>query len=71
VFQTTESKRRQRISNCLPRRKKVDAQALFAELGPIIEGLKREGQKNMATFSPVTVLDLAHKLERIAAELSE
>ena len=51
--------------------KKIDLETLRVEVSPIIKQLKIEGQKNMATFSPLTVLDMAHKLEVLLDKLAK
>ena len=51
-------------------RRKIDLVVLMQELGPIIEGLKTEGQKNMARMSPGTVARLTCQLERLLAKLT-
>jgi hypothetical protein len=49
---------------------KIDLVALQKELGPLIERLKAEGRKNMATMSPPTVAHLAFELERLLVKLA-
>lgn len=49
----------------------IDLVVLKKELGPIIEGLKAEGRKNMATMSPGTVAHLTVQLERILDKLAD
>jgi hypothetical protein len=51
-------------------KQKIDLVALQKELGPLIERLKAEGRKNMATMSPPTVAHLAFELERLLVKLA-
>jgi len=51
--------------------KRIDIETLRGEVSPIIRQLKQEGKKNMATFSPSAVLDLAHKLEKLLTRLAK
>jgi len=51
--------------------KKIDVETLRVEVSPIIKQLRIEGRKNAATFSPATVLDLAHRLERLLEKLAK
>jgi hypothetical protein len=51
--------------------KKVSAEELTTKLRPIVEGLKIEGKKNMATMVPAEVAMLAAKLERLLNEWAE
>lgn len=51
--------------------KTVGSVELAEKLAPIIEGLKAEGKKNMATMCPPAVASLAVQLERLLAEWSE
>ena len=51
--------------------KLISSSELIAKLGPIIEGLKAEGKKNMATMSPNTVAYLAGKLQQIVDQLTQ
>jgi hypothetical protein len=44
--------------------KTISLDELIEKLTPIVEGLKAEGKKNMATMSPSTVAYLAAKLQR-------
>jgi hypothetical protein len=48
-----------------PNKQTIGSQELITKLGPIIDGLKAEGKKNMATMSPNTVAYLAGKLQQI------
>jgi hypothetical protein len=43
----------------------VKADAFLSEIRPIVEALKAEGRKNMATMSPWTVAQLADRLEKL------
>ena len=49
---------------------KIDLITFKHELGPILEGLKAEGRKNMATMSPGTVARLAWQLECLIDKLA-
>jgi hypothetical protein len=51
--------------------KAVSAQELTTKLRPIVEGLKAEGKKNMATMVPAEVAMLAARLERLLNEWAE
>ena len=51
--------------------KRIDVETLRVEVSPIIKQLEVEGKKNMATFSPLTVLDCAHKLKRLLDKLAK
>jgi len=51
--------------------KTVNVAELKSKLAPLIQGLKEEGKKNMATMSPGTVARLAALLERLIDEWSE
>ena len=51
--------------------KKIDLETLRVEVSPIIKQLEIEGRKNMATFSPLTVLDCAHKLNTLLDKLAK
>jgi len=51
--------------------KKVSVEELTAKLRPIVEGLKAEGKKNMATMVPAEVAMLAARLERLLNEWAE
>ena len=41
------------------------------DLGPILDGLKAEGKKNVATISPGTVAHLVHQLEQLLEKLAK
>jgi hypothetical protein len=51
--------------------KTVSAHELTTKLRPIVEGLKAEGKKNMATMVPAEVAMLAARLERLLNEWAE
>jgi hypothetical protein len=51
--------------------KKVSVEELTTKLRPIVEGLKAEGRKNMATMVPAEVAMLAARLERLLNEWAE
>jgi hypothetical protein len=51
--------------------KTVSVQELTTKLRPIVEGLKAEGKKNMATMVPAEVAMLAARLERLLNEWAE
>ena len=51
-------------------KQKIDLVTLKHELGPIIEKLKAEGRKNMATMSPGTVAYLAFQMEQLIDKLA-
>jgi hypothetical protein len=51
-------------------KQKIDLVTLKQELGPILEGLKAEGRKNMALMSPGTVARLAFQLEQLIDKLA-
>jgi hypothetical protein len=51
--------------------KTVSLDELTKKLTPILEGLKIEGRKNMATMVPAVVAKLAAQLERVLQELAE
>ena len=51
--------------------KKVSVEELTMKLRPIVEGLKAEGKKNMATMVPAEVAMLAARLERLLNEWAE
>jgi hypothetical protein len=51
--------------------KTVSVEELTTKLAPILEGLKAEGKKNMATMVPAVVAKLAAQLERVLQELAE
>jgi hypothetical protein len=46
-----------------PAKQVISSQELITKLSPIIDGLRAEGKKNMATMSPGTVARLAHQLK--------
>jgi hypothetical protein len=49
----------------------IELGALMQDLGPIIDGLKAEGKKNVATISPGTVAHLVHQLEQLLEKLAK
>src|ERR1700730_752891 len=49
----------------------VSLDELTTKLRPIVEGLKAEGKKNMATMVPAEVAMLAARLERLLNEWAE
>ena len=49
----------------------VSVEELTTKLRPIVEGLKAEGKKNMATMVPAEVAMLAARLERLLNEWAE
>jgi hypothetical protein len=49
----------------------VSVEELATKLRPIVEGLKAEGKKNMATMVPAEVAMLAARLERLLNEWAE
>jgi hypothetical protein len=49
----------------------ISSAELKTKLTPLIEGLKAEGKKNMATMSPGTVAHLAGSLQRLLDEWTE
>jgi hypothetical protein len=49
----------------------IDLAALMQDLGPILDGLKAEGKKNVATISPGTVAHLVHQLEQLLEKLAK
>jgi hypothetical protein len=51
--------------------KTVSVDELTEKLRPIVEGLKAEGKKNMATMVPAEVAMLAARLERLLNEWAE
>src|SRR5262245_16938210 len=51
--------------------KSVSVHELTTKLRPIVEGLKAEGKKNMATMVPAEVAMLAARLERLLNEWAE
>jgi hypothetical protein len=51
--------------------KSVSLHELTTKLRPIVEGLKAEGKKNMATMVPAEVAMLAARLERLLNEWAE
>jgi hypothetical protein len=51
--------------------KTVSLEELTTKLRPIVEGLKAEGKKNMATMVPAEVAMLAARLERLLNEWAE
>jgi hypothetical protein len=51
--------------------KTVSVEELITKLRPIVEGLKAEGKKNMATMVPAEVAMLAARLERLLNEWAE
>jgi len=51
--------------------KTVSVQELITKLRPIVEGLKAEGKKNMATMVPAEVAMLAARLEHLLNEWAE
>jgi hypothetical protein len=51
--------------------KSVSVEELTTKLRPIVEGLKAEGKKNMATMVPAEVAMLAVRLERLLNEWAE
>jgi hypothetical protein len=51
--------------------KMVSVEELTTKLRPIVEGLKVEGKKNMATMVPAEVAMLATRLERLLNEWAE
>jgi hypothetical protein len=51
--------------------KAVSLDELTTKLRPIVEGLKAEGKKNMATMVPAEVAMLAARLERLLNEWAE
>jgi len=51
-------------------KQKIDLVTLKHELGPILEKLKAEGRKNMATMSPGTVAHLAFQMEQLIDKLA-
>jgi hypothetical protein len=51
--------------------KTISLDELTTKLRPIVEGLKAEGKKNMATMVPAEVAMLAARLERLLNEWAE
>lgn len=51
--------------------RKIDSSHLQSEIAPILQELKAEGKKNMATACPPNVLELALKLEKLIRELAQ
>jgi hypothetical protein len=51
--------------------KTISSNELTTKLRPIVEGLKAEGKKNMATMVPAEVAMLAARLERLLNEWAE
>jgi hypothetical protein len=51
--------------------KSVSVEELTTKLRPIVEGLKAEGKKNMATMVPAEVAMLAARLEHLLNEWAE
>lgn len=51
--------------------RKIDSSHLQSEIAPILQELKAEGKKNMATACPPNVLHLAIRLERLIRELAQ
>jgi hypothetical protein len=51
--------------------KTVSVEELITKLRPIVEGLKAEGKKNMATMVPAEVAMLAARLEHLLNEWAE
>jgi hypothetical protein len=51
--------------------KTISSAELVTKLRPIVEGLKAEGKKNMATMVPAEVAMLAARLERLLNEWAE
>lgn len=49
----------------------ISSEELKTKLTPLIEGLKAEGKKNMATMSPATVAHLAGWLQKLLDEWTE
>jgi len=49
----------------------IELDVFMQDLGPIIDGLKAEGKKNVATISPGTVAYLAHQLEQLLEKLAK
>jgi hypothetical protein len=46
-------------------RKKIQLEALQREIGPLLDELERQGKQDLATMSPPTVLELAHRIRRL------
>ena len=70
---TVETKRigRQTHYRIFKKDKTVGVEELTTKLRPIVEGLKAEGKKNMATMVPAEVAMLAARLERLLNEWAE
>jgi len=73
TYNTSAEKRRRGRNQHLeyrifPKKKTVSSTELTTKLGPIIELLKAEGKKNMATMVPATVAMLAVKLQHLLDE---
>jgi hypothetical protein len=68
-----ETKRvgKETLYRILEKDKTVSVQELTTKLRPIVEGLKAEGKKNMATMVPAEVAMLAARLERLLNEWAE
>jgi len=54
-----------------PQTRTISSAELKTKLTPLIEGLKAEGKKNMATMSPGTVAHLAGSLQQLLDEWTE
>ena len=70
---TVETKRvgKQTQYRSFKKDKTVSVHELTTKLRPIVEGLKAEGKKNMATMVPAEVAMLAARLERLLNEWAE
>jgi hypothetical protein len=70
---TVETKRvgKQTHYRIFKKDKSVSVHELTTKLRPIVEGLKAEGKKNMATMVPAEVAMLAARLERFLNEWAE
>jgi hypothetical protein len=68
-----ETKRVGKETHCriFMQNKTVSVEELITKLRPIVEGLKAEGKKNMATMVPAEVAMLAARLERLLNEWAE
>ena len=51
--------------------KKIDLETLRVEVSPIIKQLEIEARKNIARFSPLTIIDLVHKLKTSLDKLAK
>lgn len=51
-------------------KKRINAEALRREAGPILDELEAEGKKNMARISPPTVVNLVHKLRQLIERMA-